>query len=308
MYAGISLKIASAFVFTVMAGLVRFLDGTIPAGEIVFARNFFALIPVLLWLGWQGNVAQAISTRRVGGHLLRSFAGCTAMFAGFMALGMIPLANATVIGYASPLLTVIFAGVFLKETIRLYRWIAVLIGLGGVMVIVAPGFLAEPAIPRDADTVILGSLLALAGALFTAIAMIQVRRLTQSESTGAIVFFFSCFAALLGLATAPFGWVWPDLETAAVLVGIGVLGGAGQILMTQSYRYADASLIAPFEYTTLLWAIVIGWMAFGDLPDIFILAGGLIVVASGVFVIWRERQLGIERARTREAQSSTPLS
>ena len=311
MYLGILFKILSACTFTLMAALIRFMEGVVPAGELVFARNFFALIPVLIWLGWRGEIGQAVVTRNVKGHLTRSFAGCAAMFLGFMALGMIPLANATVIGYASPLLTVIFAAVFLKEQVKAYRWSAVLIGLGGVMVIVAPGFLASTATPQAEDaafTLLLGSVLALAAALFTAAAMIQVRRLTQTESTGSIVLFFSSFSALFGLATAPFGWLWPDFTLGCLLIGIGILGGIGQILLTQSYRFADASLIAPFEYTTLIWAIGIGWMAFGDVPDKFIFAGGLIVVASGVFVIWRERQLGIERARMREAQPPTPLA
>lgn len=311
MYLGIFCKIISAFTFTIMAGLIRYMDGVVPAGELVFARNFFALIPVVIWLLWRGEIREAVSTRNIRGHLVRSIAGCAAMFIGFMALGMIPLANATVIGYASPLLTVVFAALFLKEQVRAYRWTAVLVGLGGVVIIVAPGFVAPAVTPQAEDnafTLMLGSGLALVAALFTAVAMIQVRRLTQTESTGAIVLFFSAFSALFGLATVPFGWVWPDFTLACLLFGIGILGGIGQILLTQSYRFADASLIAPFEYTTLIWAIGIGWLYFGDLPDEFILTGSLIVVASGVFLIWRERQLGIERVRMREAQPPTPLA
>jgi drug/metabolite transporter (DMT)-like permease len=146
-----------------------------------------------------------------------------------------------------------------------------------------------------------GALFALGGAFFTACAMIQIRRLVQTETTASIVFWFTIFSTVFGLATFPLGWVQPDFWQALSLIGIGVLGGVGQIFLTSGYRHAEASVIAPFEYTTLIWALSIGWFAFGDLPDWFALAGGLVVVASGIIVIQDERRRGIERSRAQEA-------
>ncbi len=306
MLTGITLKVVSALVFTMMAGLVRWVGDTVPPGQVVFARSLFAMIPILIWLAWRSEIASAVRTRNVAGHLGRTFIGVGSMFLGFMALSRLPLTDAIAIGYASPLITVVLAVLVLHERVRVYRWSAVGVGLVGVVVILWPhlagGALAKAVSGTGEDAATAqGALLALAGAFCTAGAMIQVRRLTQTESTAAIVFYFSAFSTLLSLFTIPTGWVWPGVELALVLVLIGCLGGVGQILLTKSYRYADASLIAPFEYTTILWALMIGWIAFGDLPGPLVLAGASIVVASGIFVILRERQLGIERARARKA-------
>lgn len=134
-------------------------------------------------------------------------------------------------------------------------------------------------------------------------AMIFVRKLVQEERTSAIVFWFSVTSTLLSLLTLPFGWVMPDARTAALLIAIGLLGGLGQILLTSAYRYADASLVAPFEYVSMLLAIVIGWTIFSEAPTAPMLAGAALIVAAGILIIWRERQLGLERSRQRKAMT-----
>jgi drug/metabolite transporter (DMT)-like permease len=133
-----------------------------------------------------------------------------------------------------------------------------------------------------------------------------VRRLTATEKTGAIVLYFSMLSSLLGLSTIVLGWRMPSLPDFGLLVLIGILGGTGQILMTQSYRYADTSIVAPFEYTTMIWALLLGWFVFGDLPTAAVSIGGVIVAAAGLFVIWRERRLGLERAKAVEATAQRP--
>jgi drug/metabolite transporter (DMT)-like permease len=132
--------------------------------------------------------------------------------------------------------------------------------------------------------------------------MIQVRRLTATEKTGAIVFYFFILASALSLFTIPFGWRMPDGPDLALFVVVGILGGVGQILVTQSYRYADTSVIAPFEYTTMIWALLFGWFVFGDLPTLTMLIGATIVTATGLFIVWREHQIGL--LRTKELQAS----
>jgi drug/metabolite transporter (DMT)-like permease len=302
MLTGILFKIASAFCFTVMAALIRWIGDDVPSGEIVFARSAFALVPILIWLWVQGQLG-AVRTARPGGHLVRSSIGALAMFCMFSGLARISLPDATMIHYANPLMTVVLAAVILREPLRVPRLAAVFLGLAGVGIMLWPHFNegASPGMAAGDVRALHGALFALGGAFFTACAMIQIRRLVQTETTASVVVYFSLFASLFGLMTLPFGWVWPDPATALALVAIGFLGGIGQVFLTSGYRYAEASVIAPFEYTTLVWALSIGWIAFGDLPDGFGLIGGLVVIASGFPVIRDERARGIERARAREA-------
>ena len=147
-------------------------------------------------------------------------------------------------------------------------------------------------------------MLGLAGACCSAFASIEVRLLTRTEKTGAIVFYFMLMTSLLGLSTIVLGWPMPDARDALMMVLIGILGGLGQILLVQAYRYGDASLIAPFEYSTMIWAMAIGWFWFGEWPVSTILIGAAIVIASGIYVILREQQLGLLKREQREIGST----
>jgi len=231
--------------------------------------------------------------------------GC-GMFAGFMALSFLPLSDAVAIGYASPLITVVLAALILKETVRAYCWVAVAVGLAGVLIMLLPhlDLVALARGPSGGPTV--GVLFSLLAACCAAGATVQVRRLTATEKTGAIVFYFSLLTTALGLATIVLGWRMPGWSDFGLLVITGFIGGVGQILLTQSYRYADASLIAPFEYTTMIWALLIGWFAFGQMPQSSVILGGVIVAAAGLFVLWRESRLGLERAKAVETGAQRP--
>ena len=147
---------------------------------------------------------------------------------------------------------------------------------------------------------------AFAGAFCSAGAMIQVRRLTETEKTGAIVFYFFIMASVLSLCTIALGWRMPDAMDLALFILVGILGGVGQILVTQSYRYADTSVIAPFEYTTMIWALLFGWFMFGDLPTVTVLTGATIVAATGLFIVWREHRLGLLRTKELQATPQRP--
>jgi drug/metabolite transporter (DMT)-like permease len=209
------------------------------------------------------------------------------------------------IGYAAPLMVVALSAVILHEVVRIYRWSATVIGFVGILIILWPrltffeGGLGEAAM--------LGATLALVGALFSAFASIFVRSMTKTESTGAIVVFFSAIGALLALLSLPFGWVVPSPADAAMLVMIGLLGGTGQILMTTAYRHADAATIASFEYVSMLWGLAFGYLIFGDIPSASVIVGGAFVIAAGIFIIFRERRLGLERERERKASRITPV-
>jgi drug/metabolite transporter (DMT)-like permease len=299
---GITFKLVSALAFTLMSAGIKAVAARYPTGQIVFCRSFFALIPLIIWLAWRSEFPSALKTRNLRGHLKRGVIGSTGMFLGFAALGFLPLPDAVALGYAGPLIVVVLAVVILKERVRIYRWTAVTIGFLGVLLMLAPylgggslGFSGGPAI---------GAALALGGAFCSAFASIEVRLLTSTERTGAIVFYFMVMTALLGLSTSVLGWNMPNWQDAALLFTIGILGGFGQILIVQAYRYGDASLIAPFEYSTMLWAVAIGWFMFGDWPAMSVFIGSAIVIASGIYVILREQQLGLLKRETREVGSS----
>jgi drug/metabolite transporter (DMT)-like permease len=145
----------------------------------------------------------------------------------------------------------------------------------------------------------IGALFALLAAFCNAGTTIQTRRLTVTETTSAIVFYFSLFCAGAGLLTLPFGWHAPTELEFAKLAAIGVLAGVAHILLTEGYRFAPASVLAPFEYTAMVWAFVLGYVMFGEMPTASVLIGGAIVAAAGLIVIWREHRLGLERPRVR---------
>jgi len=301
---GISLKLISALVFTLMSAGIKAVSVRYPTGQIVFCRSFFALIPLIIWLAWRSEFPSALKTSNLRGHLKRGLMGSTGMFLGFAGLGFLPLPDAVALGYAGPLVVVVLAAVILKERVRVYRWTAVTIGFLGVLLMLSPHLGSETLARGFSGGPAIGAALALGGAFFSAFASIEVRLLTSTERTGAIVFYFMVLTALLGLSTSVLGWTMPGWQDGLLLLAIGILGGFGQILIVQAYRYGDASLIAPFEYSTMLWAVAIGWFVFGDWPATAVLIGAVIVVSSGIYVILREQQLGLLRRETREVGSS----
>lgn len=299
---GIGLKLVSVAVFITMSTLIKIIGHRVPPGEVVFFRSAFAIPVILVWLGATRSLRTGLATRNYMGHFWRGLAGTAAMGFGFAGLGLLPLPEVTAIGYAAPLLTVVFAAMFLGEEVRTFRFLAVAIGLLGVLIIVSPRLTAL----RDGTvgaTEALGAVVLLVGAVFTALAQVFVRRLVSVESTSAIVFFFSLNSALLSLVTLPFGWNWPDLQTAALLIVTGLLGGVGQVFLTSAYRHADASVVAPFDYASMLLSIVIGYVGFGEVPGSATVLGAAIVILAGIIIIWREHQLGLERVRQRESMT-----
>jgi len=299
---GIALKLASVMVFIVMSSLIKATADHVPAGQTVFFRSFFAIPVILVWLGLRRELPRGLKTTNPFGHFWRGLMGTLAMGMGFAGLGYLPLPEVTAIGYAAPILTVVFAAMFLGEEVRLFRISAVAMGVVGVLIVVYPRLTV---ISDDAAGYLeaFGAMVVLGGAVFAALAQVFVRRLVNTEPTAAIVFYFSLTATALSLVTIPFGWVWPTPGEAAILVGAGLLGGVGQILLTSSYREADASLVAPFDYASMIFALGIGYFVFAEVPTLPMLVGAALIVTAGCLIIWRERQLGLERARQRKAMT-----
>ncbi|OJF97364.1 DMT family transporter [Pararhizobium antarcticum] len=296
---GILLKVLSVLVFVCMSTFIKAAGTEIATGQITFYRSAFAMVPILLYLALKGHLRTAFQTSDIFGHLTRGFIGILAMSCGFYGLVHLPLPEAIAIGYAMPLLAVVFAAIFLKETVRLYRWSAVLVGLIGVMIITWPRLTLLTDGDAGSDEA-LGALAVLLSAALGAVAMVLVRNLVQKERTHTIVLYFSLSASCFSLLTLPFGWEPLPWSTFALLMAAGFCGGIAQILLTQSYRYADMSTIAPFEYTSILLGMGIGYVLFDEVPTGVMLIGTTIVVGAGIFIIFREHRLGLERKGARK--------
>ncbi|MFC2970313.1 DMT family transporter [Acidimangrovimonas pyrenivorans] len=299
---GILLKISSVVVLITMASLIKSVRDHVPPGEAVFFRSFFAMPVIVGWLVSRGELRTGLRTRAPLGHLWRGLVGTTAMGLSFAGLGLLPLPEVTAIGYAAPLLTVIFAAMFLGEQVGLVRVSAVALGMTGVLIVLSPRMTAFSG-GGLGQAEALGAIVVLGSAVFAALAQVFVRKLVTTEKTPAIVFYFSLTATVLSLTTLPFGWVMPTMRETALLVLSGILGGFGQVLLTSSYREADASVVAPFDYTSMLLALGIGYFVFGEVPTLVMLGGASLVVAAGILIIWRESRLGLERARQRKAMT-----
>ena len=299
---GIAYKVVSVIVFITMASLIKATASNVPSGEAVFFRSFFAMTVIVVWLAMRRELGTGFAASNPMGHVWRGLVGTIAMGLGFAGLGYLPLPEVTAIGYAAPLLTVIFAAMFLGEEVRAFRITAVGLGLVGVLIVVWPR-LSITSGDHLSQAQAFGAILVLGGAVFAALAQVFVRKLVNTEKTPAIVFYFSLTATILSLATVPFGWVFPSPTEATLLICAGLLGGVGQIFLTSSYREADASVVAPFDYASMIFALGIGYFVFAEVPTFTMLIGASVVVLAGCMIIWRERQLGIKRARQRKAMT-----
>lgn len=297
-FTGIALKLASVVLFVVMSALIKATTEDVPTGQAMFFRSFFALPVILGWLMWRHDLRTGLRTSRPMGHVWRGLIGVCGMGFGFSSLAYLPLPDVTAIGFAAPLMTVIFAALILGERLRVYRMSSVLLGLVGVVVILAPRLSISSGGAMESAAQI-GVILVLASAMFRALAQIHIRRLAQTEQTAAIVFYFSMTTTVLSLLTLPFGWTMPDAGAIAMLICAGLIGGVAQIFITSAYRFADAAVIAPFDYASILFAMIIGYVFFADVPTPQMLLGSAIVILSGLLIIWRERALGLKRGKAR---------
>jgi drug/metabolite transporter (DMT)-like permease len=293
----IALKLMAVFLFMVMAAMIKEATQSVPAGQAVFFRSLFAMPIILAWIWHKGDIREALIPVNLMGHIWRGLFGTTAMALTFAGLSLLPLPEVTAIGYATPMFTVILAAVMLGETVRLFRISAVALGLVGVMIVIWPRLTLDADALGTAGTI--GALMVLGASLLRALVQIHIRTLVKTEHTAAIVFYFSLTATVLSLLSLPFGWVVPSTTDAVLLVSAGLVGGVAQILVTSSYRFGGASMLAPFDYASLIFAAIIGYFIFAEVPTLNMVAGAALVVLGGVLIIWRERYLGLERRKAR---------
>lgn len=300
---GISLKVMSVGVFVTMFAFIKATSDQIPAGEAVFFRSLFAMPVLIAWLVSRSEFPGKLKAKDPMSHVWRGLMGTCAMASGFVAIGLLPLPEVVAIGYAAPLLVTMLAAMFLGERVRLVRLSALLLGMFGVALVLSPRLtVLDAEVTTRLETI--GALTALLGAVFSALAQVFARKLVATETTGSIVFYFSLMSTCLALLTLPFGWKFPTPLEAAFLIVAGLLGGVGQILLTESYRHAEVAVIAPFEYCSIILAVAVGYFIFDELPTGIMLGGVVLIVLAGIIIIERERRLGI--ARTGKASGAVP--
>ena len=288
---GITLKIVQTLTFSLMYSAIK-LAGPVPVGQVVFYRSLFALIPLFAWSFFTVGPIAAIRTKRPIYHVGRSTMGTTAMFANFAALKLLPLATVTAFSFLQPLFAVMLAALLLHERVGRYRWTAVVVGFAGVLMMIEPhGGLAAILTLHSSR----GVTYALAFSFLSAMVVILIRQMSATERGEAIVFYFMASGAVVGGIVMMFDHATLGWNAIMWLVLSGLIGGVGQIFLTYCYRYAEPSLLASFEYISMIWAMVLGYFVFAEMPQTMVLAGAGVVIASGLFIVLRERRLHVER-------------
>jgi drug/metabolite transporter (DMT)-like permease len=280
---GIMLRLAAMAVLGVMFALVKLAaQHDIHVVESLFWRQLAGLPVVILWL-WRLGKLRDIHTKNPLAHALRGILGLTSMSLNFSAMILLPMAEATTISFATPVIATMLAALLLGEPTGRYRWGAVALGFVGVLLALQPGAVATAGI---------GPWVALGGALLTACVFIQMRRMSQSENAGAIVFWFS----LSTLVPLSIGMVFVaqshDIIGWSILAGLALCGAVAQLLLTTAVRHASVAAIATMDYTGLIWSILFGYLIFDNLPGPGTWLGAPVIILAGLIIMWREQQLG----------------
>ena len=266
----------SALFFAGLGISIRMSTREVHSFEIVFFRNFFNLMFMLPWL-WKIGLS-GLRTEVFGLHVTRASLGLISMFFWFTGVSMMPLAEATSLGFTAPLFATIGAALILRETVRLRRWAAVLIGFAGTLIILRPG----------TEVITLPAIYMIAGAVFVACSFIAVKMLTRTESPNTMVLMMVALITPVSLIPALFVWQWPSIETWMWLVMVGFSATGGHIFFNRAMATADASAILPFDYSRLLFVAVLAFIIFNEVPDIYTWIGGAIIFGSTIYIAQRE--------------------
>jgi drug/metabolite transporter (DMT)-like permease len=284
---GAIMMLGATAAFTIMSAIVKEAGERLPFPELMFFRNALALPVVILIAVRVGSGWTLLRTARFPGHMLRACTGTAAMSCGFFSLSVLPLAEQTALSYTTPLFVTLLSIPFLGEKVGVHRWTAVLGGFAGIVVI-ALGQGAFGGGGQVAPLLVIGTIVAVSNGVFSAMTTLLVRGLSATESSTTIVMWQSLLmTGITGLAL-PFVWVTPTGGEWLLLIGIGLFGGIGQILLTEAYASAQVSAIGPYSYSSMLWSIALGWLIWGDVPGGATLAGAVLIVAAGLYILHRE--------------------
>jgi len=266
----------SVCTFSVMDLLVKW-SSDYPAGEVLFFRGFFGLLPTYFLIP-KNKLKTFYITARSKEHLFRCLMGLMALIAIVVALRELPLAVVVSLSYAAPLFITVLSIFLLSEKVGIFRWLAVLIGFIGVIIIAEPGF-------KGMNYLYFLPLIFCIGMAFVTI---TIRKLSTTEPIWLISIFFTITISIAGLATIPMGWVMPNLQDFILLALIGVTGGSANLFLTQSYKLSEVSLVAPLKYLALIFAIIFGYLIWNEIPTIKTLIGASLVIFASLTIFKRE--------------------
>ncbi len=273
--------------FSIMDLIVKWSD-SYPLGQVLFYRGFFGLL-FYFFIIPRERLKNFYYTKRAGLHFLRCLFGLIALISIFIALRNLPLATVVSISFAAPIFTTIFSIFFLSEKVGLYRWLAVIVGFIGIIIIAEPGF-------SSLNIYFIYPIIFCLGLSYVAIA---IRQLSTTEPIWLIALNFSAAITLVSFFTIPFGWVMPDIKDLILLSFIGIFGGAANLWLSQSYKFSEVSLVTPLKYLALVFAIIFGYFIWDEIPSIKTLAGALLVIISSIIIFRREitlkKQVSIPR-------------
>ena len=269
----------SVCAFSLMDLIVKWSD-SYPLGQVLFFRGFFGMV-IYFFLIPKDRIKNFYYTKRPGLHLLRCSSGLIALIAIFIALRNLPLATVVSISFAAPIFTTIFSIFLLSEKVGLYRWLAVLIGFIGIIIITEPGL-------TNFNLYFIFPIIFCLGLSYVAIA---IRQLSTTEPVWLISLNFSAMITLASFFTIPYGWIMPDFRDFILLSLIGVFGGVANLWLSQSYKFSEVSLVTPLKYLALVFAIIFGYFIWGEIPTIKTLLGALLVIISSIIIFRREISL-----------------
>lgn len=289
---GILYMIASSILFAGVNALVKWEVAIYPVGEVAFFRSLFALIPCYLIILPRTGLS-VLRTQRRFDHVKRALSQFSSMMSLFLAFQLMPLAGAIAISFSAPLFTTLLSIVVLKEKVGVHRWSALCVGFLGVLFVTKPG----------AGSLQLGALFALANAVLISTVAIAIRRMSATESTETLTFYQLTLITVFTALLLPFGFAVPAWTDALFMAVAGIANGVAQYWWTKSLHLAPPSAVVPFNYLSLVWATIIGFLVWGDTPTRDLLIGSAIVVGSGLYILWREtvRRRGRALAETKEA-------
>lgn len=274
---GIVFALIAMFLFSFMAALSKYLAARYSVYEIAFFRFLFALVPILPLIVMQGGW-QVFETKRFTGHLWRSFFGFGSLILYFYSIRSLPLADAVAVSFTNPLFITLLSILVLKEKVGVVTWVALALGFTGVLLI------AEP---KDLHLNI-GVFFGLGSALFYAFAMTSLRALGATEKMVTTTSYFTLLATCYAAIPTYFTWVAPSFFDLMLFMSCGLVAGIGQLFLTRAYQLAPPSVVSPFNYTSILWAVILGFLVWGHIPEIHVWIGAMVVIASGFLIVCRE--------------------
>jgi drug/metabolite transporter (DMT)-like permease len=277
---GVLLMSLAAFIWVLHDTISKWLMQDYSIYQVLLLRTVFSLLPILIVVRREGGVIR-LQNARVWVCLGRGCLAVACFILFLAALPLMPLTDIFAIVMSAPLLISALSALVLKEPVGFRRWMAVLVGFSAVLVMVRPG--------GDVSTP--GALLVLASVVTYAFAMILTRRLGTTESAGAMTFYSALVFLAVGLIAAPFSWIQPTPIGLLLMAATGVLAGSAQYCLTEAFRIAPPSVVAPFEYTSLLWAMLFGFLVWGDVPTTLVLVSAAVVIASGIYVLQDEKAI-----------------